>query len=81
MSNDLSKHVKELKTLFKKKYGVEYSDEEAQEAANNLIGFFEVLIKIDKENKLNEKDKANKDLIQIHRTKNARRKSKPTTNA
>jgi len=33
--------------IFKEKWGVEYTFTEAEEAANNLIGFFDLLLKID----------------------------------
>jgi hypothetical protein len=39
--------VQEFKELFKKEYGVEYDDATAREAAQNLIGLFEVLMSID----------------------------------
>jgi len=42
----------------KKEYGVEYTDAEAHEAATNLVGYFEVLMKMDYE----QKQKANKKL-------------------
>jgi protein-tyrosine-phosphatase len=34
--------------LFKKEYGVEYSDKEAWEATHNLLGFFDLLLKMDR---------------------------------
>lgn len=39
--------VDEFKELFKKEYGVEYDDATAREAAQNLIGFFDALLRID----------------------------------
>ena len=36
-----------FKEIFKKEYGVEYSDEEAWEAAHNLLGAFDWLLKQD----------------------------------
>ena len=51
------KATKKFKQIFKKEYGVNYTDEEAQEAAFNLYGFFELLYKIDREQKLNAKQK------------------------
>ena len=41
------KLIDEYKRIFKEEYGVEYTDQEAQEGANNLVGFFELLAKID----------------------------------
>lgn len=40
------KLIDEFKQIFKEKYGVEYTDTEAREAAGNLVGFFELLVKI-----------------------------------
>lgn len=40
--------VEKFKQAFKRKYGVEYSDSEAREAAHNLLGFFELLLKVDR---------------------------------
>jgi len=51
------KRVDEFKTLFEKRYGVKYSDEEAHEAAHNLINFFYTLWGIDQRLK---KEKNNK---------------------
>ena len=45
------KSIQKFKKIFKEDYGVEYSDEEAREAAENLVGFFDLLYKIDKRNK------------------------------
>lgn len=45
------KSVQEFKGIFKKECGKEYTDAEAREAANNLVGFFELLIKVDRRNK------------------------------
>lgn len=39
--------VANFKAMFKKEYGVEYSDEDAWEATHNLLSFFELLMKID----------------------------------
>ena len=40
--------VKKFKQIFKEEYGVDYSDQEAWEATNNLLGVFEWLLKEDK---------------------------------
>jgi len=54
------KHIEEFKKLMKKEYGVEYTNAEAHEAATNLVGFFEVLMKMDYEQK--QKERADKEL-------------------
>lgn len=41
------KSIDEFKRIFKEKYDEELNDDEAQEAARNLIGFFETLFEID----------------------------------
>ena len=42
-----------FKQIFREKYGVEYSDQEAWEATHNLLGAFEWLIEEDqKQNKV-----------------------------
>lgn len=46
--------ILEWQKIFKENWGVEYTFAEATEAANNLIGFFDLLLKIDmKENPQN----------------------------
>ncbi len=40
--------VENFKQMFKKEYGVEYSDQEAWEATHNLLGAFEWLLEQDK---------------------------------
>ena len=40
--------VENFKVVFKKEYGVEYSDKEAWEATHNLLGFFELLLKVNR---------------------------------
>ena len=39
--------VENFKEMFKKEYGVEYSDKEAWEATHNLLGAFDWLLKED----------------------------------
>lgn len=51
------KLIDEFKQIFKTKYNVDYTDEEAREATNNLVGFFKLLLKIDYRNKQNENKK------------------------
>lgn len=53
------KRILGFQKIFKDKYGKELSFTEATEAANNLIGFFDLLLKIDrKENPQNYTKKA-----------------------
>lgn len=49
--------VQKFKEAFKKGYGKEYADSEAREADENLVGFFELLIKVDRRNKEELKNK------------------------
>ena len=49
--------VAELKEIFEKEYGVKYTDQEAHEAAHNLLGFFQLLLEVDQRNK--EKERKN----------------------
>lgn len=53
--NDLALHIQKEE---KKKTGKEMSDQEAQEASDNLVGFFDLLLKIDRRNN-NIKSKKN----------------------
>lgn len=39
--------IEEFKAVWKKDYGQELTDAQASEAANNLVNFFEILIKLD----------------------------------
>lgn len=54
------KLLDELKKIMKEEYGVEYTDAEAHEAGTNLVGYFDLLIKMDYEQK--QKEKADKEL-------------------
>lgn len=47
--------IAELKEIMKRKYNVEYSDSEAEEAARNLLGLAEVLVKCAYEDSLRQK--------------------------
>jgi len=47
MSNLSKERILEWQELFKEEYGKELSFAEAEEAANNLVGFFDLLLKID----------------------------------
>ncbi len=40
--------VEKFQKIFKKEYGVDYIDQEAWEATHNLLGVFELLLKMDK---------------------------------
>lgn len=50
------KLIDEFKQIFKEKYKVSYTDEEAREAAERLVGFYKLLIKVDQRNKQKEHD-------------------------
>jgi hypothetical protein len=52
--------IDSLKKLSKETDGREYTDSEAKEAANNLVGFFELLIKVDQRNKQKEHEEGKK---------------------
>jgi len=39
--------ILEWQRIFKKEYGKEFTYEEAYEAAHNLVGFFDLLLKVD----------------------------------
>jgi len=43
--------ILEFQRIFKGEYGKKFSYKEATEAANNLVGFFDLLLKIDRKNK------------------------------
>jgi len=43
--------ILEFQKIFKEEYGKELSYKEAHEAAHNLVGFFDLLHKIDRKNK------------------------------
>ena len=49
-----------LKKLSRETDGKEYADIEAKEAGNNLVGFFELLIKVDQRNKQREHEEGKK---------------------
>ncbi len=51
--------ILEWQKIFKENQGVEYTFAEAEEAADNLIGFFDLLLKIDRRN--NDELKKSKD--------------------
>ena len=49
--------VKKYQKTHKETYGEEISYEEAYEAATNLIGFFQLLLDIDRKNKSKNRNK------------------------
>lgn len=51
------KTVKEFRRIFREEYGVEWTRQEAHEAAHNLVSYFELLIEMDRENKKADKEK------------------------
>ena len=51
MSQISKERILELQQIFEKEYKEKMSFAEATEAANNLIGFFDLLLKIDRRNK------------------------------
>ncbi len=54
--------VEQWRKTFKEQYGVDYSDQEAREAASNLVGLFDLLLKMDrKQHPENYEQKQNSD--------------------
>ena len=51
--------ILEFQKIFKEKWGVEYTFAEAAEAASNLVGFFDLLLKIDRRDKKKPTKKPN----------------------
>ena len=43
--------IENFKVIFKKPDGTTFADEEAHEAAQNLVGFFDFLLRLDERNK------------------------------
>ena len=55
-----SETIEKFKKMFKKEYGVDYSDQEAWEATHNLVGAFDLLLQMDrKQHPENYKKKQN----------------------
>lgn len=52
--------ILELQQILEEEYGKKLSFVEASEAANNLVGFFDLLAKTDAENKKNQNDRKKK---------------------
>ena len=48
--------ILEWQKILKEDYGKEVSFAEAAEAANNLVGFFDLLLKIDRRNRIKNKE-------------------------
>jgi len=48
--------VQKFKQLYKRQYGVNYTDEQAREAHDNLVGFFSLLLEVDRRNKKKNSD-------------------------
>ncbi len=48
------KSVQEFKEIFEKEFGKKLSGQEARDSAERLVGFFELLIKVDQRNKTRE---------------------------
>jgi len=46
--------INELKQIFKKDYKKDLSDKDAREAGENLVNYFDLLIKIDQKNAKNK---------------------------
>ena len=50
------KLIDEFKQIMKKEYGVELNDMDAHRAATNLVGYFDLLLKVDYEQRQKEKE-------------------------
>ena len=48
--------ILEWQKIFKEKWEIEYTLSETAEAANNLVGFFDLLLKIDRRNRIKNKE-------------------------
>ncbi|MHB8860493.1 MAG: hypothetical protein ACYC48_02030 [Minisyncoccota bacterium] len=57
VSPNLSREtIEEFRQIIKEEYGVEYTDMEAWEAAHNLVGFFDLLARLDYKQKQKENE-------------------------
>ncbi len=54
------KAILQFREIFEKEYGKELADSEAREAAKRLVGFYQLLIKVDQRNKQKENEKRRK---------------------
>ena len=52
-----TKTVEEFQRIMREEYGAEMTKQEASEAAHNLVGYFDLLAKIDARIKSNDKKK------------------------
>lgn len=65
------KLIDEFKQIFKKEYGVALNNKDAYEAATNLVNYFELLIKMDYEQKQKGKTTNKSGNIKERRMENA----------
>ena len=56
--------VERFKQMFKREYGVDYSDSEAWEATHNLLGAFDWLLKEDRKQHPENYKKQDSDILQ-----------------
>ena len=61
MVNLSRESVEEFRRIFKEVYGADYTYEEAWEAAHNLVGFFDLLARLDFKQKQEARKKSEKD--------------------
>ncbi|MBU0578612.1 hypothetical protein KKE34_02160 [Patescibacteria group bacterium] len=54
------KAIQEFREIYKKEHGIELSNDEARDAAERLISFFELLHKIDRGEEVTKKRKPKK---------------------
>ena len=54
------KTILQFREIFEKEYGKELANNEAREAAERLVGFYQLLIKVDQRNKQKEHDENKK---------------------
>lgn len=52
--------IDSLKKLYKENHDINLTYSQATEASNNLVGFFELLIKVDQRNKQKEHEESKK---------------------
>ena len=63
------KLIVEFKQIMKEEYGVELNDMDAHRAATNLVGYFDLLLKIEYESRLKENQEAPIAIISKKRNK------------
>lgn len=59
------KTVDGFRKMFKREYGVDYSDQEAWEATNNLLGLFNLLLQMDRKQHPENYKKQKKIMVEI----------------